>query len=181
MSATSTVRSTASPTRSSAGSKRAGPWSSGRSTPRAAWSAERERLSKHIETVYGHITQLDEKNLSGDGGLLTAVVGFGKDRKALTPTPTADKAEIISAINAVTLDETGFESTFQTVLDVVQKWGHYKDAQGHAYRPMVIVVTDEVGDDEESSRTRHRRRPPRPRCRSTFWGRRRSSAARTAT
>jgi hypothetical protein len=111
--------------------------------------AERERLSRHIDAVYSHIAQLDEKQLSDDGGLLTAVVAFGRDRKAMTASPTADKDEIIAAINAVPIDETGFESTFQTVVEVVRRWGHYKDPSGRAYRPMVIVVTDEVGDDDK--------------------------------
>jgi hypothetical protein len=109
--------------------------------------AERERLSKHIDTVYTHISQLDDKGLAGDG-LLTAVVAFGRDRKAMTTEPTADKDEIVSAINAVPLDTTGVETTFQTVAEIVRRWGHYKDAEGHAYHAMVIVVTDEVGDDE---------------------------------
>jgi hypothetical protein len=109
---------------------------------------ERARLSKHIDTVYGHIQELDGGDLSHDGGLLTAVVAFGKNRKALTTAPTADKNEIISAINSVPLDDTGFESTFGTVAEIVRRWGRYKDAQGNLYHAMVIVVTDEVGDDE---------------------------------
>jgi hypothetical protein len=110
--------------------------------------AERERLSKHIETVYGHITELDGKDLSPDGGLLTAVVAFGHDRKAMTTAPTANKDEIVSAINSVPLDTTGVETTFGTVAVIVRQWHRYKDAKGNVYRPMIIVVTDEVGDDE---------------------------------
>ena len=85
--------------------------------------AERQRLSKHIETVYTHIKQLDEKELASDDGLLTLVVSFGHDRKALTPEPTADPAAIISAIDSVALDTTGVESTFQTVLEIVAPLG----------------------------------------------------------
>ena len=40
--------------------------------------AERQRLTKHIDTVYTHITQLDENHLSGDSSLLTMVLSFGK-------------------------------------------------------------------------------------------------------
>ena len=47
--------------------------------------AERQRLSKHIETVYTHINQLDENQLSADSGLLTMVFSFGQDRHALLP------------------------------------------------------------------------------------------------
>ncbi len=110
---------------------------------------ERQRLSKHIETVYTHINQLDENHLSADSGLMTMVVAFGHDRHALLPKPTAVLSEIQEAIGRVPLDETGIETTFTTVAEVVNKWGRYKDAENHAYRTMVIVVTDEIGDDEE--------------------------------
>ncbi len=111
--------------------------------------AERQRLGKHIETIYTHINQLDESHLSSDNGLLTMVVAFGHDHRALLPKPTADRSEIIEAIKSVPLDETGIETTFTTVADIVRHWGRYKDAHNQNYRTMVIVVTDEVGDDEE--------------------------------
>jgi hypothetical protein len=110
--------------------------------------AERQRLSRHIDAVYAHLAQMDDKGLAGDGGLLTLVVAFGRDRKAMTPEPTADKDEIASAIEAVPLDTSSVETTFQTVAELVRRWGHHKDAQGRVYQGMVIVVTDEVGDDE---------------------------------
>src|SRR5262249_6369934 len=99
--------------------------------------AERERLSKHIETVYKHITQLDGKDLSQDGGLMTTVVAFGHDRKAMTTHPTANADEIIAAINAVPLDTTGVETTFGTVAEIVRRWGKYKDGKGHLFHTMV--------------------------------------------
>ena len=110
--------------------------------------AERERLSKHIETVYAHITQLDDKQLATGGALLTEVVAFGQDRKAMTPSPTDDVDAIIKAIHAVSLDASGVETTFQTVAMIVEKWGRYRDSKGNHYHTMIIVVTDEVGDDE---------------------------------
>jgi hypothetical protein len=110
--------------------------------------AERQRLGKHIETIYTHIQQLDENQLSADSGLLTMVVAFGRDRKALLPKPTAERSEIREAIQSVVQDETGVENTFTTVAEIVNRWGRYKDANNHVYRTMVIVVTDEVGDDE---------------------------------
>ncbi len=111
--------------------------------------AERERLAKHIETVYAHISQLDGKGVAQEGGLLTSVVAFGQDRKAMTSAPTEDLSTIASAIRSVPLDSSGVESTFQTVAEVVHKWGKYRDPKGETYKTMVIVVTDEVGDDEQ--------------------------------
>ena len=66
----------------------------------------------------------------------------------MTPKPTAELSEILEAIGDVPTDETGVESTFTTVSEIVRRWGRYKDAAGQAYHPMIIVVTDEVGDDE---------------------------------
>ena len=111
--------------------------------------AERQRLGKHIETIYTHINQLDESRLSDDNGLLTMVVAFGSEHRALLSKPTAERSEIIDAINRVPLDTTGVETTFTTVADIVHHWGRYKDASNQAYRTMVIVVTDEKGDDDE--------------------------------
>jgi hypothetical protein len=110
--------------------------------------AERLRLGKHIETVYAHINQLDQSRLADDNGLLTMVVTFGHDHRSLLPKPTAERSAIIEAINSVPLDETGVETTFTTVADIVHHWGRYQDAHNQLYRTMVIVVTDEVGDDE---------------------------------
>jgi hypothetical protein len=111
--------------------------------------AERERLVKHIDTIYTHINQLDENGKSADNGLLTMVLSFGHDRKALLPKPTADQSEIVDAIKSVVLDTTGIETTFTTVAEIINRWGHYRDTENRIYRTMVIVVTDEVGDDEE--------------------------------
>lgn len=111
--------------------------------------SERERLNKYIDGVYEHVLQLDKDQLAEHDGLLTAVVSFGKDRKILTPEPTSDRQVITSAIAGVPLDKTGFESTFQTVGEIAKKYGRYtKDKL--AYRTMVVVVTDEVGDDKDN-------------------------------
>ncbi len=111
--------------------------------------AERQRLGKHIETIYTHLSQIDKDHLAVDDGLLTMVVAFGHDRRALLKKPTGNVSEIREAIASVPLDETGDEYTFSTVAESVKLWGRYKDSDNHIYRTMVIVVTDEVGDDEQ--------------------------------
>ncbi|WP_435018022.1 vWA domain-containing protein [Tundrisphaera sp. TA3] len=111
--------------------------------------AEREKLAGHIEQVYAHIDELDQSRISADEALLTQVIAFGQDRKAMTPAPTADRAAIVQAIKDVPLDATGVETTFQTVAEISRKWGKFKNDKG-AYHPIIIVVTDEVGDDEQN-------------------------------
>ena len=111
--------------------------------------AERKRLAKHIETIYTHINQLDENRLAADGGLLTSVVAYGQARKAMTPKPIADVAEVRGAIASIQPDTSGEEHTFGTVAEIVSKLGRYKAPNGDSYNLMVIAVTDEVGDDQE--------------------------------
>lgn len=109
--------------------------------------AERGRLSKHIGEVYAHVLQKDESQLAGQGGLQTIVVAFGNDRKAITPEPVTDPASIASAIASIPLDESGVESTFQTVTEIIRRWGKFK-LDKEPYHTMVIVVSDEVPEDE---------------------------------
>lgn len=111
--------------------------------------AERKRLSAHIAAIYEHIRQLDQNRLSLDGGLLTMVVAFGQNRSAAFPKPTEDISVIRNAIDAVKPDESGIETTFTTVGEIVGRWGRFKNDAGDPYNLVVIVVTDEVGDDEE--------------------------------
>ena len=111
-------------------------------------SVEREKLSRSIEQVYAHINQLDKDQVATGDALMTMVVAFGQGRKAMFPEPTTDSASIVSAIREVPLDTSGVESTFQTVGNIVKTWGKFKDGKGQAYQTIVIVVTDEVGDDE---------------------------------
>jgi len=111
-------------------------------------TTERARLAKHIQQVYAHIREFDNAGKVAQGGLLTMVVSFGHDRKPMLAEPTADPQAIASAIDAVPLDTTGIETTFQTVADIARRWGKFKQ-DGKNYRVVTIVVTDEVGDDQD--------------------------------
>ena len=112
-------------------------------------SVEREKLTKSIEQVYAHITQLDTDQVATGDALMTMVVEFGENRKPMLPQPTGDASAIISAIREIPLDRSGTENTFQTVASVAKAWGKYKDGKGTHYQTVVIVVTDEVGDDQQ--------------------------------
>ncbi len=111
-------------------------------------AAERQNLARYIANVYEHINQLDKSELSRHEGLLTTVVAFGSNRRVLLDAPTSDDRAISEAIGRVPLDETGFESTFRTVGEIAQKFGHFQK-DGTTYQTMTVVVTDEIGDDDE--------------------------------
>ena len=109
--------------------------------------SERERLAKTIDGVYENIGKLDKEGLANGEALLTVVVGFGESRRPFTDAPTSDRSTIRSAIESIPLDKTGVESTFQTVGEVARRYGRYRQEK-QSYRTLLIVVTDEVGDDE---------------------------------
>ncbi|MFO0958629.1 MAG: vWA domain-containing protein [Isosphaeraceae bacterium] len=109
--------------------------------------SEREKIRKHIEEVYNHIGQAGSSGSFETSGLRTAVVGFGQDRKILAE-PTEDPSAVSSAIASVGLDESGIETTFQTVIDIVKRYGKYK-VENQPTRMMIVVVTDEIGDDPD--------------------------------
>lgn len=109
--------------------------------------SERQRLAKYLAGVYAHIESLDRDGLAANDALLSSVIAFGKSREVLAE-PTTDVAALTTAILQVKLDDSGVESTFQTVADVAKRYGRFqKDDQ--RYQVMMVVVTDEVGDDED--------------------------------
>ena len=111
--------------------------------------AERQRLAKYIDGVYGHIAELDSEQLAERGGLLTTVVAFGKDRKLMTPEPTADRSAIATAIDAgPPRHQRHRDDLHRPSPTIARKCGRFK-RDDQAYQTMVIVVTDEVGDDED--------------------------------
>ena len=110
--------------------------------------AERERLAKQIEQVYAHINQLDTDKIAVGDALMTMVVAFGNDRKAMIAEPTSDVAAILAAVRDVPIDTTGVETTFGTVSWIARRWGSFKGQGDAKYQAVAIVVTDEVGDDE---------------------------------
>lgn len=110
--------------------------------------AERQRLAEHIDNVYSHIDALDREGMAREDGLMTAVVAFAQDRQLMTDEPTSNRGSIRSAIQSVPIDKSGIESPFRTTVEVARRFGRY-NREGKTYRAMLIIVTDEVGDDDE--------------------------------
>jgi hypothetical protein len=109
---------------------------------------EREKLSKSIEQIYAHITQLDTDQVATGDALMSMVVGFSETRKPMLPQPTSDTPSIVSAIREIPLDRSGTENTFQTVASIAKAWGKFKNGKNEHYQTVTIVITDEVGDDQ---------------------------------
>jgi von Willebrand factor type A domain len=104
----------------------------------------RDQFHKVYEEL-GIMTERDPKMRADRETLLTAVHSFGESTRAITPKPTADIAEIRSAIDKIEIDKTGVENTLTALMKVLD---HYKPIANRQRRKLVvIIVTDESGDD----------------------------------
>lgn len=82
-----------------------------------------------------------------DKPLLTSVVAFGDTMSYMLDKPTDRLAEIKEAVSAIKQDDTGNERVFSAVYSTVQKYRKYR-VQAPRRNVMVIVFSDEVGDDQ---------------------------------
>ena len=105
-------------------------------------AGRRERIVRRFQKVYD---ELDELGASGEGVLLTNVVGFGKRTQFLTPKPTDDRREIMDAVRAITADDSGEENVFTAVQQTAVKYGKWH-SRGR-WTVMLVVLTDETGAD----------------------------------
>lgn len=81
------------------------------------------------------------ENLRNPSNIIVhSIFAFGKDCTKLCD-PTEDLDTLLNSIHSVGLDLSGIENTFQSVHELVKKYGK-KDP-----KLMVIVFTDETGDD----------------------------------
>ena len=104
----------------------------------------REQIISHFSRVYD---ELDE--LAGDRGdtLLTSVASFGRGMKVMTEEPTADRKEILESVRNIKAEESGVENVFTAVKGIANT---YADLAKSGRKVMLVVVTDERGNDESA-------------------------------
>lgn len=106
----------------------------------------RENFHKVYEEL-GLVTKSDKEfsKKKNQEILLTSVVGFGEKYHPITPKPTSDIKEIKESIDKIAIDESGLEHTCQSILKAIED--HKTIAQKQKRKLVIIVVTDESGDD----------------------------------
>lgn len=104
----------------------------------------REAIADRIENVY---RQLGVLKVGGEGALMSAVVSYGEKANLITPKPTDDVGKIVKAVRNVEPDTSGVENVFAAVSKAAQKWMNYRTRPRIRRNVMMIVVTDERGDD----------------------------------
>jgi len=117
---------------------------------------ERERILKRFHRIYEEIGIIEAaKNPAfakhDDKPLLTSVVGFGAKPEVLTPEPTDNIDEIQAAVAAIEDDESGRENVFAAVAMTAEKYRSYRLTRNGSRNVMIVVFTDESGDDVEQA------------------------------
>jgi hypothetical protein len=114
--------------------------------------AERANVVKRFRRIYEELGVIDAADNPAfrkheDKPLLTAVVGFGAQPRLFLDKPTDRVEEIESAANAIEDDESGQENVFQAIGMVAEKFRTYRSAKNGKRHVMIVVFTDEAGDD----------------------------------
>jgi hypothetical protein len=113
---------------------------------------ERSRILARFRGIYDQLgvieaAELPEFRQPKNKPLLTAVVGFGESPQILTKQPTDRIEEIEAAIRAIKDDASGQENVFQAVAMTANKFRNYRTSSQGSRNVMIIVFTDEAGDD----------------------------------
>ena len=108
----------------------------------------RATLAKRAAEFYESIGGMTNSQPADDADedryrLFSSVIGFGEhSREVLTPTPVGSKA--IRAIRNVPRDTTGTENVMKGIEYAIKL---YRDKRHRHERLMIVVLTDEAGDD----------------------------------
>jgi hypothetical protein len=113
---------------------------------------ERAQILKRFHGIYEQLGVIEAAELPAfrqhkKKPLLTAVVGFGESPQILTKQPTDQINEIKAAIRGIKDDASGQENVFQAVAMTAEKFRTYRTPSQGSRNVMIIVFTDEAGDD----------------------------------
>jgi len=123
----------------------------------ASLRAQRTKIAKQFDRVYQQLERfqgLDESQTRDpefNAPVLTDIYQFGKTVSPLLEDPTFDLDELRDAVARITRDDSGQENVMQSVMTVAKKYRQMARVVPRTGKPernvMVILVTDEAGDD----------------------------------
>jgi hypothetical protein len=105
----------------------------------------RDAIADRFENVYRQLESLDE---GSKGALQTVVATYGEGFKLLTDKPVDDVKTLIPKVRAIPDDPSGKENVFSAVKQLV---GKFRGERAKKRSVMILIVTDEKGDDAETN------------------------------
>jgi len=97
-------------------------------------SKQRLDISNRFQKILNEISYNAKTN-----SIKHTIVSFGSSYSILVEQSSGDIGQLTNAINNIKLDESGIENIYSTIEKLCQKY--------HTSKNMIIVFTDEVGDD----------------------------------
>lgn len=110
--------------------------------------ARRDAIADRFEAIYD---QLDQLGVRGEGRLLTVAAAFADKFALLTDEPTEDIGPLAQKVRSIPEAQNGTENVLSTVDAVVNRFLSQRSRQRR--NMMVIIVTDERGDDMQNLET----------------------------
>jgi hypothetical protein len=101
----------------------------------------RDAIADRFDIVYEQLGKQTK-----EGILFTAAMHFGEKYAFMTDEPVTDTKELVAAVKKIPEDKSGVENVFAAVHAGVNKYKNFGKGQGK-YNKMVIIITDERGDD----------------------------------
>ena len=108
--------------------------------------ARRELITNRFDSIYRQLGLMDD--LDTQGALKTGIIGYGENVHVLVKEPTSDLTELTNAVKSIKNDESGKENVFAALDEALKTFTPFKRKM--RANMMVIIVTDERGDDYQA-------------------------------
>ena len=113
---------------------------------------ERNRIGLRFQKIYRELGMIEAADNPAfrrhqDKPLLAAVAGFAREVTPILDKPTDRVEDIRKAIEQIENDDSGQEYVFTAVAAVAEKYRSYRLARNGGRRVMIVVFTDEAGND----------------------------------
>lgn len=105
--------------------------------------SRREEIIARFENIYRQLGLMDD--LDTKDALKTGIIGYGAQVHLLLKEPTSDLEEMSKAVKSITSDVSGVENVFAAINLAIREYGPVRRKM--RANMMVIIVTDERGDD----------------------------------
>ena len=108
-------------------------------------AAQRKEIAARLERVFD---ELGVSAAARSNELFNLVYAYGQQVTPVVSVPTQSVGDVVSAINSIPIDGSGVEMTFTAVAEAAKKAQQVRLSASQR-NVMIIVFTDEVGDDQQ--------------------------------
>lgn len=105
--------------------------------------SRRTEINERFENIYRQLGLMDD--IDTKDALKSGVIGYGSQVHLLVKEPTSDIEELSKAVKSISSDTTGVENVFAALNLAIKEYGPVRRKM--RANMMVIIVTDERGDD----------------------------------